>query len=175
MERPSQAGFQPRPRGLAHASVSRSSRQAPRGQCPKPAAAEQPLSSQAVAGHGLLPPALLAPLGVLPCAGAPHHRRACHAPQASYGTEQGTKVSVKSTSEAVHLTLAYAAASHIVDAYLEWKVTARPPPLRAAALCTLSACDPQRSATVACRQGRSAMQPAHSHCIAVQQLPRGHL
>lgn len=44
--------------------------------------------------------------------------------QAMHGTELGTRVGVTSTSDAMHTTVAYAAVSHIIDAFLEWKVRA---------------------------------------------------
>ncbi len=41
--------------------------------------------------------------------------------QASQGVEPGTHVSVKSTSEIVHVTLAYAAATNALTSLLEWR------------------------------------------------------
>lgn len=41
--------------------------------------------------------------------------------QAAYGVQPGSHISVKSTSEAVHLTLAYAAVSSFVAAIQEWQ------------------------------------------------------
>ena len=41
--------------------------------------------------------------------------------QASQGVEPGTHVTVKSTSEVVHVTLAYAAATTALTSFLEWK------------------------------------------------------
>lgn len=42
--------------------------------------------------------------------------------QVAHGTLPGTSLTVTSTSEAVHITLAYAAAATMMEAYLEWKV-----------------------------------------------------
>ena len=42
--------------------------------------------------------------------------------QVQHATLPGTSLTVTSTSEAVHITLAYAAAAALMDAYLEWKV-----------------------------------------------------
>ena len=42
-------------------------------------------------------------------------------PQASQGVDPGTHVSVKSTSEIVHVTLSYAAATHALTSLLEWR------------------------------------------------------
>ena len=41
--------------------------------------------------------------------------------QAAYGVQPGNHISVKSTSEALHLTLAYAAISSVVAAIQEWQ------------------------------------------------------
>ena len=41
--------------------------------------------------------------------------------QASQGVDPGTHVTVKSTSEVVHVTLAYAAATTALTSFLEWK------------------------------------------------------
>lgn len=41
--------------------------------------------------------------------------------QASQGVDPGTHVSVKSTSEVVHITCAYAAATHALTSLLEWR------------------------------------------------------
>jgi hypothetical protein len=43
-------------------------------------------------------------------------------PQVQHATLPGTSLTVTSTSEAVHITLAYAAAATLIEAYLEWKV-----------------------------------------------------
>ncbi len=42
--------------------------------------------------------------------------------QVAHGTEPGTNLTITSTSEAMHVTLAYAAAATLMDAFLEWKV-----------------------------------------------------
>jgi len=41
--------------------------------------------------------------------------------QAAFGVQPGTHLTVKSTSEALHLTLAYAAVSSVVAAIQEWR------------------------------------------------------
>ena len=41
--------------------------------------------------------------------------------QVAHGVDPGTHINVKSTSEVVHVTLAYAAATTTVGALLEWK------------------------------------------------------
>ena len=41
--------------------------------------------------------------------------------QAAQGVDPGTHVSVKSTSEIVHVTLAYAAATNALTSLLEWR------------------------------------------------------
>lgn len=41
--------------------------------------------------------------------------------QASQGVDPGTHISVKSTSEIVHVTLSYAAATHALTSLLEWR------------------------------------------------------
>lgn len=41
--------------------------------------------------------------------------------QASQGVDPGTHVSIKSTSEIVHVTLAYAAATNALTSLMEWR------------------------------------------------------
>ena len=47
--------------------------------------------------------------------------RACLILQASQGVDPGTHVSVKSTSEIVHVTMAYAAATNALTSLMEWR------------------------------------------------------
>ena len=41
--------------------------------------------------------------------------------QAAFGVQPGTHVTVKNTSEVLHLTLAYSAVSSVVAAIAEWR------------------------------------------------------
>jgi hypothetical protein len=42
--------------------------------------------------------------------------------QPAYGVAPGTMLSFKSTSESVHITLAYSAVNAVIDSFLEWRV-----------------------------------------------------